>query len=139
MFELLYARDLFHAKIKTEGSFTNARAMAQLRQYYMRLIDQQDQSNYHAFWDLSRKRYIDQITEEAKNGKAILQAQLEALANKNQRLAEEIEQIEEETEDDFIKEMTSDHSDLTFLSWGEETDKTIILMPEGKNKKKQQM
>jgi len=61
---------------------------------------------------------------------------LEALANKNQRLAEEIEQVEEKTEDDFIKEMTSDHSDLTFLSWGEETDKTIILMPEGKNKKK---
>ena len=39
MFELLYARDLFVGIMKTEGSFSNARAMAQLRQYYMRLID----------------------------------------------------------------------------------------------------
>ena len=33
MIELLYARDLFQVKI--EGSFSNARAMAQLRQYYV--------------------------------------------------------------------------------------------------------
>jgi len=36
MIELLYARDLFQVKI--EGSFSNARAMAQLRQYYVRMM-----------------------------------------------------------------------------------------------------
>ena len=34
---MLYARDLFQMKV--EGSFSNARAMAQLRQYYMRMVD----------------------------------------------------------------------------------------------------
>ncbi len=42
MFELLYARDIFDSAVRTEGSFTNARAMAQLRQYYIRMVDLKD-------------------------------------------------------------------------------------------------
>lgn len=40
MLDLLYARDLF--SIKIEGSFSNARAMHQLRQFYMRMVDNLD-------------------------------------------------------------------------------------------------
>jgi len=64
-----------------------------------------------------------------------LNAYLEALVAKNKGTEEIL--VNEKTVDDFIKEMTREHSDLTFLSWGDEIDKSIIIMPEGKNKKKQ--
>ena len=38
--DIIYARDMFQVKI--EGSFSNARAMAQLKQYYMRMVDLND-------------------------------------------------------------------------------------------------
>lgn len=51
MFQLLYSRDIFSPLVKTEGSFSNARAMAQLRQYYMRMIDFDDSQQSRLFWE----------------------------------------------------------------------------------------
>ena len=59
MFKLLYARDLF--KFKVEGSFSNARAMAQLRQYYIRMIDREDQMGTQQLWEDQRINYESTI------------------------------------------------------------------------------
>ena len=47
--DILYARDLF--KMTTESSFSNARAMQQLRQFYMRMVDNQDLMECVKHWE----------------------------------------------------------------------------------------
>ena len=49
IFDILYARDLFN--MTTESSFSNARAVHQLRQFYMRMIDNQDLMDCVKQWE----------------------------------------------------------------------------------------
>ena len=67
MLDLLYARDVFSGSgfEIVEGSFSNARAIAQLRQYYMRMVDSNDQMKYITHWDQQRRNYIETIETEA--------------------------------------------------------------------------
>lgn len=58
MLELLYARDVFNSTVRTEGSFTNARAMAQLRQYYVRMLDLSDSLGLIRLWNDQLNTYI---------------------------------------------------------------------------------
>jgi len=69
MLELLYARELFQFRV--EGSFSNARAMAQLRQYYMRLVDgYSDRKKHIGHWESQRKLYLEQVVRFAQNKNA---------------------------------------------------------------------
>ena len=47
--DILYARDLFN--MTTESSFSNARAMYQLHQFYMRMVDNQDLMECVKHWE----------------------------------------------------------------------------------------
>ena len=92
---------MFQSALKTEGSLSNARAMAQLRQFYMRVMDLADSRNTIKHWENSRNRYIDQIMNYAQNKEG----------STDPRLAD-IDNVE-----DAIKAMTKNHSDLNFLGW----------------------
>ena len=41
--------------------------MAQLRQFYMRMMDPTDSWRYGEYWELSRNRYIQRISDKARN------------------------------------------------------------------------
>ena len=92
---------MFQSALKTEGSLSNARAMAQLRQFYMRVMDLADSRNTIKHWEFSRNRYIEQIMAYAQNKEG----------STDPRLAD-IDNLE-----DAIKAMTKNHSDLNFLGW----------------------
>ena len=105
MIDMLYARDLFQGSQKLEGSFSNARAMAQLRQYYMRLLDPDDSLRVQALWEMKRKQYSTLMVEEA--------------TNKGGKFQSLPGSADVETSDQAIKLLTKLHSDLTFLYWPE--------------------
>ena len=67
LFELIYSKDVFNGQVRTEGSFTNARAMAQLRQYYLRMLDLNDSLGLISHWDTQLKSYVNDVTYEALN------------------------------------------------------------------------
>lgn len=67
MIDMLYARDIFQGSQKIEGSFSNSRAMAQLRQYYMRLLDPDDRLRMQALWEKKRHEYSTIVLDEATN------------------------------------------------------------------------
>ena len=60
-----------------EGSFSSARAMAQFRQYYMRMMDLNDSQGMYDYWEKARDRYIfytesfaqDSVNQEARAAK----------------------------------------------------------------------
>ena len=62
---MLYAREIIQSSIKIEGSFSNARAMAQLRQFYMRIIDPEDIHGLQCLWENKRLKYSTEVVEEA--------------------------------------------------------------------------
>ena len=64
MLQLMYAREIFQFRV--EGSFSNARAMAQLRQFYMRMLDTQfDSKLCISHWESQRHRYHVEVTTMA--------------------------------------------------------------------------
>lgn len=44
MLELIYAREVFKDSNKMEGAYSNAKAMAQLRQFYILMVDVEDRT-----------------------------------------------------------------------------------------------
>ena len=90
--------------------------MAQLRQFYMRMMDPTDSWSYAEYWENSRGRYIERINDQARNkdgGPTAVRAP-----------------GEDRNIDTAIKDVTKEHSDLTFLSFPKETGREVILYPE---------
>lgn len=57
MYDLLYAREAISNSGKIEGALSNARAIAQLRQFYMLMIDGQDKEGIRKNWFDARNLY----------------------------------------------------------------------------------
>ena len=93
--------------------------MAQLRQFYMRMMDPTDSWRYAEYWETSRGRYIQRINDQARNKGGG--------ANAIRTPGENLDL------DAAIKEATKDHSDLTFLSFPDDTGREIILVKEKAN------
>ena len=90
--------------------------MAQLRQFYMRMMDPTDSWRYAEYWETSRGRYIQRINDQARNKDS---------GPAGVRLPSEDRNI-----DTAIKDVTKEHSDLTFLTFPEETGREVIIYPE---------
>ena len=95
--------------------------MAQLRQFYMRMMDPTDNWRYEAHWEAKRNSYIRKISDQAGNKGGG--------ANSMRAPGENLDL------DAAIKEATKDHSDLTFLSFPENTGREIIIVKEKANKR----
>jgi hypothetical protein len=61
---MLYARELFE-KIRCEGSLSSTRAIAQLRQFYLRAVDPTDSKTFQKDWEDKRNLYVKATIQEA--------------------------------------------------------------------------
>ena len=67
MIEFLYVSGLFtNWEEKVEGSFSSGRAAAQLRQFYMRMVDTDDEKKTKKHWEKHKKRYVAYANELAQ-------------------------------------------------------------------------
>ena len=65
LLELLYSQPFISEKIRYEGSFSYARAAAQLRQFYACVIDPDDDTLYNYEWKAARGEYQYIIEQKA--------------------------------------------------------------------------
>ena len=66
---ILYAREIVNSNVKLEGSLSSARAMAQLRQFYARIMDPEDRTGLSSLWETKRQDYVNKLGEKARKKK----------------------------------------------------------------------
>ncbi len=71
---MLYSREFVSKQVKMEGSFSNARAMAQLREYYMRMVCDDHPLSYN--WERKRHTFEEYVKTEANHFKLQIQSDL---------------------------------------------------------------
>ena len=124
---MLYSQPLIDAKIRYEGSFSYGRAMHQLRQFYVRIVDQADTQRFITRWESKRIAFMQRVLDEA----------LRRDGNGRQNFESDAERKE------AIIDVLRDYSDLSFRHWPEKQrnidQSHIRLYPDGKKKKKLQI
>ena len=58
---MLYAQPLIDPKIRYEGSFSYGRAMHQLRQFYVRVVDRNDTQRFISRWETKRIAFTKRV------------------------------------------------------------------------------
>lgn len=62
---MLYAQPLIDAKIRYEGSYSYGRAMHQLRQFYVRVVDLSDTQRFISRWESKRIAFMQRVQDDA--------------------------------------------------------------------------
>jgi hypothetical protein len=102
LLQMLYSQPLIDGKIRYEGSYSYGRAMHQLRQFYVRVVDGNDTQRFISRWETKRIAYMKQIEEIA------------------QRRNGQDYETENERKESLLG-VLKDFSDLSFKHWPERT------------------
>lgn len=115
MMPLFYARSTFEGHGPTEGSLTSARAITQLRQFYMQMVDFEDHDNFFLNWKQNMGRYEKEMM-----------LRVEQLTGPNNRDS----QNKQKKEDEILSELVLGHSDMSFRHWVFNDQQGVVIYGE---------